>query len=666
MKNVLICLFLLATHSLFSQPLNDDCGSATVLSDLNNYCSDIAAFSNVDATLSGFGNATCFQGDADDVWFAFDAIALDVVISINGNSFGSPGGTLNQPEIALYSGDCATLLNQEACAADDQFFNITELYKGGLTIGETYYIRVAGFNGNEGSFQLCINNFNPSGQLSGDCGTALSLCDKNSSFNVNAVVGQGNVFGELDDATCFQGIVGETNVTWFTWTCEVSGTLTFALNPINPGDDLDFVLYELPNGQGDCSNKVWVRCMAAGDFTADSPCMGPTGLQDGATDFEQPPGCPVGFDNWLAPLDMIAGTSYALAVNNFTSSGNGFNLSFGGTGEFLGPQADFNLSTTSDTICAGETITISDASTFNQGNIIGWSWIFGPGASQVSSSDQGPHQISWDSPGIKNISLTIFTDLGCQVTVSTSIVVEQCCSLTAAITATPPSCQGNDDASAQISTTNATDPIVYLWSNGQTEATATGLTAGTYYVTVTDALGCLYSDSIAIADGPLLDIIATGDTTIFQGATVTLNAASSATNVSINWTATGFSQAGTAISIAPTETTVYTATASVGGCTISDDVTVEVIPIEFDIPNAFSPNGDEYNNTFGPVGEGVEILEFKIFDRWGELVWDDPTGKWDGQQNGQDMPVDVYVYLIRVRFQDGTEELRKGDFTLIR
>jgi gliding motility-associated-like protein len=667
MKILLSLLLIFSVFTTYAQPVNDNCDGAIVLQNVSNYCSDIAEFTNIDATLSGFGNPTCFPGDANDVWFSFTATALDVVISINGNSFGSPGGTLNNPEIVLYSGDCAVQLNQEACIADDLFSNIIELYKGAMNIGETYYIRVAGMNGQTGSFQICINNFNPTGDLSGDCGTSLPLCTNNTSFNVNAVTGQGNVFGELDDATCFQGLVGESNVTWFTWTCDVSGSLVFTLNPNNPNDDLDFVVYELPNGQGDCSDKIILRCMAAGDFVATSPCMGPTGLQEGSTDFEQPPGCPFPeSDNWLAPVQMTAGTSYAIAVNNFTSSGNGFNFELGGTGTFIGPSADFTLSTTADTICAGETITFTDASTFLQGNVTGWSWIFGSSASMLSSTEQGPHDISFSTPGLKTISLSIQTDLGCEVTVTRSIYVEQCCYLTASVESTDPSCLGDDDGTGTISLTDATEPVTYTWSNGQTTATATDLTAGTYYITSTDAFGCIHTDSVVINDGPELELTASEDTTIFQGASVSLDAASSINNATINWTATDFSQVGPGIIVSPEQTTTYTATASLGGCSVSEDVLVTVNPVKFDIPNAFSPNGDEINDAFGGVGEGVEILEFKIFDRWGELVWDNPTQKWDGKQNGTDMPVDVYLYTLRVKFQDGTEELKKGDFTLLR
>jgi hypothetical protein len=64
--------------------------------------------------------------------------------------------------------------------------------------------------------------------------------------------------------------------------------------------------------------------------------MGPTGLKDGSTDIEEDAGCNTpGKDNFLKPLDMVAGKSYALVINNFSSTNNGFAINFGGTGTFL-------------------------------------------------------------------------------------------------------------------------------------------------------------------------------------------------------------------------------------------------------------------------------------------------------------------------------------------
>ena len=70
------------------------------------------------------------------------------------------------------------------------------------------------------------------------------------------------------------------------------------------------------------------------------------------------------------------------------------------------------------------------------------------------------------------------------------------------------------------------------------------------------------------------------------------------------------------------------------------------------VPNAFTPNGDNYNNLFLPVILGSQKYEMWIYDRWGMQLWHstDPGKGWDGRVEGKPEIVqqDVYVWLIRV------------------
>ncbi len=79
--------------------------------------------------------------------------------------------------------------------------------------------------------------------------------------------------------------------------------------------------------------------------------------------------------------------------------------------------------------------------------------------------------------------------------------------LTAHITSkTNPLCQGSNNGSASIEASGGTPPYQYLWSNGDTEETATGLTAGTHYVTVTDANGCSTKVSLMLTDTSVITV----------------------------------------------------------------------------------------------------------------------------------------------------------------
>ena len=87
------------------------------------------------------------------------------------------------------------------------------------------------------------------------------------------------------------------------------------------------------------------------------------------------------------------------------------------------------------------------------------------------------------------------------------------------------------------------------------------------------------------------------------------------------------------------------------------------------MPSVFSPNGDDLHDTFKPKSYDIEVEEFQIFNRWGQLIFDDPNGRegWDGTYNGEIQAMGVYVYFIRYRFT-GLEESKelKGNVTLIR
>ena len=88
----------------------------------------------------------------------------------------------------------------------------------------------------------------------------------------------------------------------------------------------------------------------------------------------------------------------------------------------------------------------------------------------------------------------------------------------------------------------------------------------------------------------------------------------------------------------------------------------------YQTPNAFSPNADNVNDVLFVRGENLMEINLKIFDRWGELVFEtqDQSVGWDGTFKGEKLDPDVYVYHLTVICVDQTENLIKGNITLMR
>lgn len=498
---LILLLALFGAIAAIAQPSNDECTNPIVIPSVLNFCSANGAFTNVGATPSTYGPATCFNGTQNDVWFAFTAQATDVTITVRGATPQAPGGTLISPHLALYFGNCGGTINQLECQTDLQ--NIVEGYQGGLFVGSTYLIRVQGAGGNEGTFQLCINNYNPPVEPTSDCPDASILCDK-SSFVVQSVTGAGTNTSELDDALCFsingQTTNAETNSTWFVWTCSQSGSLEFTLSPLNVSDDLDFALYRLPNGIGNCQGKQLVRCMASGDFQFPSPCMGPTGLRSGDPDISEDPGClNNGDDAWLAPFDMVQGESYALCVNNFTSTGNGFSIDFGGLGQFLGPEAAFT--TDPPAVCLGTAVQVTDASSFPLGAITAWKWSFGADAVPQTATGPGPHTVQFNTPGIRPVVLTLETDLGCRLTDIQTVNIFPDVEIDTLIAA--PDCNGTANGTVTINNIiSGTPPYLFSWNGGPFEniSSLSGLGVGTITLAIRDSNNCQSDFSIDVKE----------------------------------------------------------------------------------------------------------------------------------------------------------------------
>ncbi len=331
---------------------------------------------------------------------------------------------------------------------------------------------------------------------SGDCDPGVILCDKNP-FTVGQLLGIGNELDELGsvcDQQC-QNPFTESGSTWYKWTCDQSGSLEFTLNPLNPTDDIDFAVYELPNGIDDCSGKIALRCMLSGQNTG-SPlsewiaCTGATGMMIGDPDTGESCGCQSGNNNFISAINMVSGTSYAIIINNYSQSGSGFSIEFGGTGTFLGPTVDFQSEPVNE-VCVGEPVTYTDAS-YYIGNIDNYTWTFGPHATPSTAVGVGPHEVTYNQAGLQTVVLTVETERGCLVTEIKSTVEVVCCvgHFTENATLVDEQCPGDQTGSIDLSITSPYGPNQYSWESGEHTDMISGLGQGSYTVTVTDLALC--------------------------------------------------------------------------------------------------------------------------------------------------------------------------------
>ncbi|WP_052598631.1 T9SS type B sorting domain-containing protein [Aureispira sp. CCB-QB1] len=324
------------------------------------------------------------------------------------------------------------------------------------------------------------------------------------------------------------------------------------------------------------------------------------------------------------------------------------------------------------------------------------------GAIAISVSGGTPaYSYNWDNGGgttedLTNLSgntytVTVTDGANCTVTSGPHVVLEPA-ALNVAITATVPleGCLGEPFGALDAAASGGTGTATYQWSNSITTASNAGLNTGIYTVTVTDANGCTATAVDSIQDpvrpvvNPFVGQASVTDTTVNWGDIININAGNDQTSNGVNYTWEDVTNLGDvnfgsntvpATSIRPEPTTSGTYTllvtaTSADGCVDTGSVYVTVnINDLLGIPTAFTPNGDGVNDYFRPANLDPQfIVEYKIYNRWGQLLFDDTntTNQWDGRFNGVDQPTEVYIYLLRYQVPGQDARILRGEFTLLR
>jgi gliding motility-associated-like protein len=233
-----------------------------------------------------------------------------------------------------------------------------------------------------------------------------------------------------------------------------------------------------------------------------------------------------------------------------------------------------------------------------------------------------------------------------------TIRLEEPGKLTMNVTVSDQICSNDYTGSIAVEAVNNTGPVDYLWADGVIGNYREGLSAGSYRVIITDSNNCNADTTIFISEAEpiklLFSVIQPECTDMPDGSvTVTASGGTGPGTYSYLW-----SDGSTSQRINTVVSGWYSVTvADINGCYVRDSVYVAPKKeVCLNIPNAISPNGDGINDEWN-IGfkELYPLMEVKIFNRWGELLWASEKGypiPWDGRSRGAVLPVDSYHYTI--------------------
>jgi gliding motility-associated-like protein len=219
----------------------------------------------------------------------------------------------------------------------------------------------------------------------------------------------------------------------------------------------------------------------------------------------------------------------------------------------------------------------------------------------------------------------------------------------------------------------------YLWSSGQRSQviyTAPNV-SGLYVVEAIKPNGCKDTGSIFIDSKcgqvrakPDREVIYIGEENKIQGEHLLITA----TNITYKWIPTSdtinklrFKDSLSPIAIArDTGDIEYVLVMTVTDsnymppkepCVENEVVRFKTLKNQMDTVNIFTPDGDGINDYFYPRVQGViEFKEFKIYNRYGQLLHDDAKKPWDGKFNGEYQPVGVYVSFISYELNEARKD----------
>lgn len=434
-----------------------------------------------------------------------------------------------------------------------------------------------------------------------DCINAIQVCSTSFS-QVNSNVGYGGTQELVYPFTTSCLAAGEQNSIWYTFTANSSGSLEFTITPAAYTDDYDWAIFNItgvgcPGIMNGTAQEVACNYSVFPGITG----MNPTGalISSGPLD-----------PNTGSSINLIAGNTYAMVINNASNSNGGYQLNFGGTANLLDNQAPKPDSILHRDCDQQDTLFIA----FSEA---------------VLCSSIAPDGSDFQFTGPSGGSVYSAFGVGCGALTSTHLV---------AIV--------------------LNSPIVF---NGQYSLT---VKTGTDGNTILDICGNATTNNFKItypvSNIPVVNL--GNDTSLCDGEAINFNAYND--GATYYWS-NGVQAPDVTLYDYPVQLWVYV---DRNGCYAKDSIYIESACSIY-IPNAFSPNGDGINDVFGAISSQLNEYEIYIYDRWGVRVFFSNNLKdvWDGTNGwGIPYPVGTYVYYVKGTFRNGETFKKTGNVVLLR
>lgn len=325
-----------------------------------------------------------------------------------------------------------------------------------------------------------------------------------------------------------------------------------------------------------------------------------------------------------------------------------------------------NGQTPSLTLCKGKSINYSQTDSSSSLPSVSWFWTFQGG--DIAASTKRYPSVTYNTVGLfKTTCTSTFVDSSKNVKTIYVLIIDgsftnipirdtTICSNSIVLTLDA----GNNYPINRFVWSSPNAPVSAKDTFSQLKINQEGI----YSVKITNICGTS-SKSVTIKKGIIPAVNLGGDLFVCHNISLILNAGFVAGYTYV-WTPTLEKTAQITAALAGTYKVTVT---SQDGCSTSDDVTlIDSCPPVVWLPNAFTPNDANPNNIYQPYLEGFKSLNMRIYNRWGEKMFEtsDLNGGWDGFYMGKPALEGVYICMLELVGNDSYRKLIKTNFHLIR